>query len=332
MRRVAPACAVLVTALCAWSAPLRAEYLQPYEIVNQSPLVQIHGLPYAHAARLLLSGVQRITLHSEISSHFVEDEQGAEALMLDGETTRIALVLAGGFGRGWEWGVYLPYVGHDDGFLDDVIEDWHDLFGLPQGGRDAHPRQELNFHYERDGATLLDIQRPRAGLGDIRLALGWQWRADDDSAQALRAELKLPTGSADDLAGSGAADLSLAWAGERRLRLGAYDSRVHGTAGLLLMGEGDVLPEQQKRLVPFGGAGIAIALDSHWAAKAQLDLHAPVYRDSALRSLDDTAALLSFGIGWRGDSYWSADVTVVEDIQVTTGPDVSFHFALRRRY
>jgi len=52
--------------------------------------------------------------------------------LFGGETTRLTFTYERGVGENFEWGIRVPYVSHDGGSLDTIIDGWHDTFGLPQ--------------------------------------------------------------------------------------------------------------------------------------------------------------------------------------------------------
>src|SRR3990172_12479315 len=74
---------------------------------------------------------------------------------------------------------------------------------------------------------------------------------------------------------------------------------LYGGGGLLLMNEGDVVPEQQRHLVAFGAFGISQQFFPHVTINAQLDVHSPFYSDSELRQLGEYAILGLLGVDWE---------------------------------
>ena len=117
-----------------------------------------------------------------------------------------------GIGNRLELGFEIPYIFQNGGFLDGFIEDYHNTFGLPQGGRDQAPKGRLLFNYQRNGANLFQIDKSNSGIGDVRLTAGFQlYREEGEGshALALRASFKVPTGDSNELHGSRSTDLAL---------------------------------------------------------------------------------------------------------------------------
>lgn len=309
--------------VCAGSALAAPEL--PFDSTNQSPLIQIYGLPGIGAPRALARGQSRVDLHFEAANHFVGKNAGTETLFLDGETHRTTLKLYRGLSGNREIGIEIPYVAHAGGFLDSFIEGWHDFFGLPQNGRNRLPRNQLSFQYQRDGSERVVLTRPAAGLGDIRLVVGQAFAASRDTM--LRLSLKLPTGESAELLGSGAPDVAAWFSSQCSVCAGSVS--WYGGGGLLWTGKGDVLPQQRRQLVAFGTVGLQWQALARLALGMQLDGHTPFYDDSDLDPLAAPSAQLILGGVWRFNPRRTLEFAISEDIAVDTAPDVVLRIGLR---
>lgn len=305
--------------------PARALPELPFDTTNQSPLIQIYGLPGLGAPYVLAPGQSRVDFHFEAANHFVGKSTATESLFLDGETHRTTLKLYRGFSGGREIGIEIPYVGHGGGFMDSFIEGWHDFFGLPQYGRDRMPTDQLLYQYQRNGVDSIYFARTTAGMGDVRLVVGLPFTARAETA--VRFSLKLPTGDSQKLLGSGATDAAL-WFSTRCARCTGALS-WYGGSGILWMGESDVLRNQQRQVVAFGSLGLHWQALSRLTLGVQLDGHTPFYRDSALASLADSSAQLVLGGIWRPSPRYAWELAITEDIAVDTAPDVVVRIGLR---
>lgn len=319
----------LLTALA--PAAACADAFDPLPTYNQNPLTQIYGLPAFDAPRLLPPGELQTRISFEAGSFFFMEQRDAETLTLDGEAHRSALTVKYAT-PGGEWGIEIPYLSHSGGFLDSFIEGWHEALGLPDGGREAAPRDLLRYIYTRNGTDLVRITDRTGGIGDVRLLAGWALPAADTADLSLRVSLKLPTGDAAQLHGSGAADLA-AWlsAGCAAARCtGAW--RWNAAAGALVLGRGDVLPEQQRRFAAFAGVGAGWRAWEPVVLKAELRAHSALYRGTELAPLGKTAMQLILGGTWIVNKETALDVAVSEDIRVHTAPDVSMLVSLRTSF
>src|SRR5437899_3407972 len=92
--------------------------------------------------------------------------------ILDGETLRTVLNARVGLASGVEIGVEMPFLSHSGGFLDGLIDSFHNRFGLPEGGRTGFAHNQFRAGYVGDGQTVY-FDRPPEGFrpGDIVLSV-----------------------------------------------------------------------------------------------------------------------------------------------------------------
>ncbi len=300
----------------------------PYVITNRSPFVQVYGLPAAQSAKLVAEGGSSAGLQLDISNNFTEDNKGNEAIFIDGETHRANIQFRYGLSDAIELGIDVPYLSHDSGGLDSIIEDWHDLFGFPDGGRPEFPRDQLQFTYQRDGQTISSVTSSNNGIGDVSLSMAYQLSQSETRQWALRSAVKLPTGDAEDLHGSESTDVSLGLNVSDQGLLQKYNIALHGTAGVMWMDSGEVLAELQEDFVLYGSSTLSWQATSSVSLKLQLDAHTAFY-DSALTELGDDSAQLILGGAVRLGENWILDLAISEDIAVDTAPDVVFHIGIK---
>ena len=326
--------APLVLLLC---SPLAAHSFDiiPFHTQNQSPVVQIFGLPAISDSRILPAGGTALTLVLDIANNYVDDSARNEHITLDGETYRLTLAGRYGIGNRLELGFEIPYVFQSGGSLDGFIENYHSTFGFPQGGRDQAPQGRFLLNYQRNGANLLRIDQSNSGIGDLRLSAGFQLYRDDmesPRALALRASLKVPTGDSNQLHGSGSTDLAL-WltaSQDWKTTIGMWE--IFGGGGILGMTKGNVLPDQQQNAVAFGSLGAGWHPLAWLTLKVQFDGHTAFYKDSDLVELSAGSVQIVMGGTLHFSDRTSLDIGVSEDLVVKTAPDVVFHFALHHRF
>ena len=304
----------------------------PLPTYNQSPFAQIFGLPALASPRILERGRVAASLTFDAANHLIFKRRGSEELTLDGETHRTVLAVHYGSAN-VEWGVEVPYLAHGGGFLDSFIENWHDLFGLRQGGRDRMAHNQFDYHYRRDGADVVQLSGATHGVGDVRLLAGWQlWLNEGSADAAVRVSAKLPTGDATRLHGSGGADLALwltAGCGSR-VCTGAWG--WNAAFGVLWLGSGEVLPDMQRRAAVFGGAGVGWEIWPALTLKAEIRAHSPFFGQTEIPFLGVSSGLLILGGTWNLTSKTSVDVGISEDVRVDTTPDVSVLINLRSSF
>jgi hypothetical protein len=310
--------------------------ITPFNTTNQSPLVQIYGLPHDSSADIAPPGKFRISMDQDLSSNYTVKNSQHEQITLDGETYRLAFAAHYGVAPRWEVGIEVPYLFHGGGFLDSFVVNWHNTFGLPQGGRDSAPRDRMSYSYSKDGVQKLKVEQSGSGIGDISLTSGYSlYENSGDKAHdqlALKAALKLPTGDSASLRGSGGTDFLLQLCGSTTNFSEWGSLAVYGSAGALAMSKGDVLSEQHNQLAGVGTLGIGWGPASWISFKAQINGNTPLYRDSSLAELSKSPLLLITGGAIKFPGEYLLDIGVGEDLVVAAAPDVSFYLGLSKRF
>lgn len=302
----------------------------PIATTNQSPFVQIYGLPAAQGAMLTKAGEFSTGFQFEVASNFVKNYKGNEVISIDGETNRANLQLRYGLTKDIELGVDIPYLNHTGGSLDGLIDNWHDFWSLPHGGRPNYPQDQLNYSYRNNGQWLAAVTESQSGVGDASLSLGYQLSATEERYWALRTSLKLPTGDAEYLLGSGSTDIAASIHFTDHSLLQDHKISWHASGGLLWMGSGEVLDAQREDWVIFGSLGLGWLATQNFSLKLQLDTHTAFY-DSHLSELGEYSAQLVFGGAFRMGKNWMLDLAISEDIATGTASDVVFHIEIKGR-
>lgn len=309
-----------------WTDP-KLSIPTPFVVRDQNPLLSGFGLPTAMPSRVPLKSLSGgVDLYW--GSTALVQERHNEALLVDAETREARVTLQGSFAHTrFGWQLQLPYRYTGGGSLDSFIDSWHDIFGLSDGARSALPSDRIGIAYARAGTSRLNIDSSASGLADIQAAIGYELPTSNVALLTAWLTIKLPTGDADDLTGSGATDVSLSLAGQREL---GDRWSVFGQAAATYLGDGDLLPDRQRSVVWSGMAGVAVQTWRGLALKAQVDAHTAAY-DSDLDFLSD-AVVLTVGGDYLFESGWRLDLGVSEDIAVEHSPDVVFVLGLKQSW
>jgi len=303
----------------------QAQEHSPLQVNNQSPLANIFGLPVAESARVLLPGQETSHLSLDWASNFTNEYSSNELVYIDGESAQLNIRWRTGLDL-WEFGVDVKYARFSGGSLDSFIENWHDWFSLPNGGRETAAQNQLRYAYIRDGLTQLNILENHSGFGDTRLTGAYQIPNDSRFNLAIRGGLKLPTGDSNKLLGSGGTDFNIGLNLEDSQTLMNYQATYFAAAGILWTQDGDILSDQRKNSVFYSHLGIIRELTPRWQLKLQMDTHTAFY-DSVLAPLGE-ALQLSFGASFRLTNDLKLDLAIVEDATTDSSSDVNFHISL----
>ena len=331
-------CLLLFLSLIASVGAAAAENMEitPFNSSNQSPLVQIYGLPHDTSADITPPGTFRTTLNQDLSSNYTDSSTAREQITLDGEAYRVALAARYGIAPRCEVGIEIPYIFQGGGFLDSFIIDWHNTFGLSQGGRENAPKNRILYSYRKDGVQKLLVDRFGSGVGDISLTGGvglYDTRSGGRHDRvSLKGAVKLPTGDSTFLLGSGGTDVMLQLCGSSSGNGEWGTLGMYASAGALVMSKGEVLRDQHNQVAGVGTFGFGWGPVSWISFKAQLNGTTPLYRGSSLHELSKIPFLLIFGGTITFPGEYLLDIGVAEDVAVAASPDVSFHLGLSKRF
>lgn len=329
---------LLLILCCSFTVPVLAADMEitPFRTINQSPLVQIYGLPAESSASVTPAGRFTVNLSQDLASNYTSTATSREQIHLDGESYRWTLASRYGIGERFEVGLEIPYIMYGGGFLDSFIIDWHKTFSLPQGGRDSAPKNRLKFFYEKDGVRKLEMDNAGSGIGDITLSGGMKLydalSTGSHDTLVLRTSLKLPTGDSGSLRGSGSTDFSLSLCGGMNNFTEWGSLGLFGSLGGMAMSNGDILSDQQNNLAAFGTFGIGWGPVEWISFKLQLNGHTPFYHGSSLDELSSGSLMLISGGALKLPGGYLLDIGVSEDVAVAAAPDVAFHLGLSRQF
>lgn len=224
-----------------------------------------------------------------VGLHFSNELRLAGGVNEDAETDRLLFSYRRGVGRGWTIGLSTALISRGGGWMDGPIDFWHGLIGATGTPRDGVPygRSFMNGPgYSFGSAT---------GLGDIEaravreLPGGW----------SAGATVKLPTGRANGLLGSGAFDGGVDVA--KRWRSGPFHFLLQG--GLTWQGRATALPGARSVVSQWLGM-VAWAPNSRDAFLLQVQSEESAIRTGVAAS-DGVHRVGSLGYRRRvGDSRW----------------------------
>lgn len=235
---------------------------------------------------------------------------------VDGEHRTAAVTVRRGFSGGWSAGARIPLHWRGGGWLDSIIDPFHELFGFPDSGRSLYDTGRLRVEgRRREGEPFAWSGRAGTGLGCIELELAKNVRASGTGGPAIAivARALLPTSSgafAEAGRGAGAQAVLSQPLGS------AFDLHAGGGATVLGPSERDGIPYARNR-----GQGF-LALEWRpvraWSALVQWEASGRLVTD-----VDRYPAFhLSLRIGSKVDAgRWRLEggfVEGIEDLDATT--------------
>lgn len=200
-----------------------------------------------------------------------------QTVWMDGETSRASLRIRRGFGDSTDVEVEAAWLHSSSGFMDSLIEAFHELTGLPNQGREDFPQDQFRMRLRRGGHLLFDVREDHLQIADVTVAVTHRVRdeGEDNAGLAFRAAVELPVG----------------------------DEDTGGSNGGVDFGGGALLERSFDRWTLYGGLDYISPAD-------------PPGFEAGGYTLDDIA-LLSFGVeyrwsdglSWLGQAVWSSPMT-----------------------
>jgi hypothetical protein len=306
----------------------------PIYIANQNPFVQIFGLPKAEPGWITPKGRLDAAFLYFVSNNAIQDDaSNGESIIWDGETAQYDFRFRYGLADWLELGVDIPFIEHSGGWLDSVIRSYHKAMGFPNDRQEQFEKDQINFQLDENGNVLYSMTEEESGLGDVRLTAAVPLLSKSIRSErylALRSVLKLPTGDADYLLGSGGTDVSLGLSYSDFALLSGINMVFSSYLGAVYLGEAELLGEKQQDVAGYGGASLAWLVLNWLELKLQLDLHSAFY-DTELKQLGSSVQLLGGGtVHLPGEV--QLDFGISEQIVTDATPDVGFYLFVRRLF
>ncbi len=293
---------------------------------NLSPVYANLGIPVMRDARGLPKGSWELGWQLNWASHSVRETGDDGALEFDGETQRHDLRLAVGLGAGFDLSLTLPWIRHDGGALDGLIDDWHAFWGLPDGPRPRQDQDQLRYLSIGEADFLLDEQV--SGLGDAELDLAWRFAELDGAQISAFAHAKFATGDARDFTGSGGDGASI---GLRASAGQCVSARVscHMQVGVAHVGDIELVPGADDVLW-FGGVSVSWLVTDSIAITGQIDAQASPF--DGLLNEGGNPVWGALGLRFSPGEAWRFDFQFSEDLAVGSAPDITFLLSASRRF
>ncbi|MDT8451125.1 MAG: DUF3187 family protein [Gammaproteobacteria bacterium] len=308
------------------AAPVSAA--QPFLTQDQNPFSLIHGQPQPVAAQLPDAGATQWLLTLDITNTLNAEAINGENLLIDYESYHLRLAWLYGLNEDWALKIDVPLIHYGGGFLDYTIDRWHEFFGLPRADRPNVSHDQFHIFYTRDGQTLINLDSPDGGLGDIQLALGRDLLQSPRSNLSLWFSVDLPTGDQATLTGNNRSDLSLWLAADHRFH---RNWSVDANIGMLFPGNAQIATLAIENQVYFGYAALQWQAHERFQLRAQFNAHTRFYADSELLLLG-SAYNMVLGGRIHLSKCSDLDLAFSEDIQVGATPDVSFLLSWNTRF
>ena len=290
---------------------------------DQNPMLQAYYLPSID----IQQDTGWLFTHSLfITNTYQKEDSANESLLIDVENYRYDFSLAYQTDH-WRISGTLPFIENDPGRLDGLIEDWHDSFNLPQGGRIANPDDQIVLSYSRNGQTIFEQNSPDSDIGDLTLSFNYRLSKNENAITELGIGIELPTGSIESNSGNESTDFAL-WLS--KFGKPTEYTTFYGLLGLSLPGKGGQLEDHLKDRIWLAQVGSEYDFTPNITGIMQFDLHTATIRDTEMKAFGNSMQLqlaLQFK-KWLNN--YHIDLFFSEDIMVKSAPDITFGLRLSR--
>ncbi len=160
------------------------------EMQNQHPLAIYHESFIPHDARLLDPGRLKTTLGFYWSNTLNRKRSN---YIIDAETRMISININHGILTNWQLSYNIPFIWQGEGVADPWIDNWHQFFSLPRGGRNRVNDNSFNIEGNSEDRKIT-LSPQSLSLGDITLRTSHRLiKSENSSSLILEALLHLPT-------------------------------------------------------------------------------------------------------------------------------------------
>ena len=187
----------------------------PIPVVNQSPIQLLFLQPPPDRAEIYPQNKFSVNLINSITNTLLWSQSNQYLGYIDMEMIRSSLEVKYGLCNRFEFGMSLPFMYGDGGFLDHGILEFEKLFNAERDLRDKEDKAGISYKYnyfvKKNDKVFIQGKEGSSGLGDVSLRVKGKILDEGEFMPYLsaRASIKIPTGDEDRAFGSGEVDYSL---------------------------------------------------------------------------------------------------------------------------
>lgn len=322
---------VLILAGCGVLAPApeaAAVVRGPLPTRTQHPVAMTFLHPRPRSVATTPAGEWAVGAQGAYTSIFEEEQAPGQRVAFDGEVARASLRVRRGLGSRTDVEVELPALFASSGFLDRIVNEFHDLFGFPDQGREDAEDDQYRMRLRRGGDVIYDLEEDRLGLGDVPVALTHRVRVEDEDGPgvAVRLGVELPTGSEDRGFGNGGVDWGAGVLAERSAGRWTFTGALDWTTNA----QPDAWRDADVAAKDLGHAQVGV--EYRWSDRlsllGQLYWTSPMTRDFDVEEFNREILDLALGCAWGGGEGPTWFAAFQEDVIAATGPDFGVVFGV----
>lgn len=306
--------------------------LGPLKGRNQAPLLNLFYTLSPEKAETMGEGRKEFRLDLDVSNISNLENTGDSILIYDMEIYRPSLHYSYGLSDDADLHLEIPFLAFNGGVMDGAIQDFHEFFGMPNGGRERIPDYGFGYSLVLNGNEIFEYSASGLDLSDVDVDVKWQINKQGAvwPSLAIRAGVKFPTGKFDRGKGSGEFDYAFGITISRTIRrffvFAGYNLSIikvpHSLNGLIV--------EDIRQY--FAGAEY-MAIQDKLSLVVQLEGQNTPYTRTGLKTLDKD--ILELVAGFRGllrNERLIWQLSMREDLEQYSTVDFTLSFSMGARY
>jgi hypothetical protein len=299
----------------------------PLEVFNHFPPHMIFLTPRPHSPQTVASKTFSGTLSFDYFSIYSDASSSDHSILMDMEALVVDFRLVYGLTDDLSFGMRVPMVSMQDGFMDQPLEWYHHALGLPNYGKERRPKDEFAYMIKKDHQRW--FQSKKGGLNLLDSTIFTQINLIDHEKKIptkidLTYEVKLPIGDETFGFGSGAWDYGFFIPIQFSLpRINIYLMPGYIRIGKPRLDNADISVRDIKSFF-LGGEYL---YTSNVALVAQINAYTSPFGNTGIERLDNASVELAFGLKWILTSQINAEMAFCEDL-TRSAPDFNLHLML----
>lgn len=308
-----------------------ADHPGPLTLKNRFPMHLLFLTPRPWSAQIPEQRTLGATVAVDYAPVYFSHANDAWRFLMDMEMTTVDLVLSYGLTPRLALRAELPLVSMNAGFLDGMLEAYHDAIGVGNYGREQRPDNAFAYEISREERPWLKGESGSLSPADLTLSAQWQMlprRNPRAWAASAILSLKVPSGNANQGLGSGRFDYGLYVNADRRIAPWSW----YVMAGMAFNHDPDTLGarvEARPSLSLFTGLGYQYSARTTWLI--QVNSYTSPIRRTGISEVDNPSVELALGLHYQAEKNWGVEFAFGEDL-TRAAPDFSVRLGVRHQF
>lgn len=300
----------------------------PLQTTNRLPLHLLFLKPRPVAVHGPARGDLEVSVAAEYSNTFFDRRNDRWDVLMDMEILIADVSLVFSPASRTRLRLDVPLVSMGRGFLDGLLENYHDAIGVSNYGREKRPKNDYAFRVTKDGRPWVQGEPGALQIADMSLSAQYEFMKERGKLKmsgSLLMSLKLPTGDPDRGLGSGAFDFGI----YLPMRWSAAPWSFFLMPGAGLIGDPQTMGADvsaRNNVALFGGVAYDYNPRVTWLV--QLNYYTTPIERTGLDALDEGALELDIGFHRLLAEDWILEFAFAEDLTRAL-PDFNLRLGFR---